>query len=99
MEQEVWSARVSDTVRSELRQHTFGSVQAPPQPGPQPKAVTLNKAAELIGVSKRTLWGHVQMGTLKVTRVGRRIIVPAQVLDKIAREGLPRLRQNRQSGP
>ncbi len=92
-------SKVSDTVRTELRQHTFGAVQAPSQPGPQPKAVSINKAAELIGVSKRTLWGHVQTGTLKVTRIGRRVLIPSHTLDRIVREGLPRLRQNRQLAP
>lgn len=85
--------KVSDTVRSELRQHGFGLPQLPPQPDALPMAVTLDKAAQLIGISKWTLGHHVNRGRIRVTRIGRRILIPTRTLDKLIQEGPPGLGQ------
>jgi len=86
-------SEVSDTVRRDLQHDDFSAPASQPPPRPQPKAVAVDKAAELIGVSTRTLWNHIQIGTLKVTRVGRRVLISSQTLDKVIQEGLPRLRE------
>jgi hypothetical protein len=44
------------------------------------------------GVSVWTLRKHQQMGNLRVTRIGRRVFLDAEELERIRREGLPSLR-------
>lgn len=46
---------------------------------------------ELGGVSTWTLRKHAGQGSLKVTRVGRRVFLNAEEIARIGREGLPSL--------
>jgi hypothetical protein len=47
---------------------------------------------ELGGVSTWTLRKHAGQGSLKVTRVGRRVFVNADELARISEQGLPSLK-------
>lgn len=95
---ETLANRGSDRVIRERRRESLHEPASEAGVAAQPKAVAVNKAAELIGVSPRTIWYYIQTGTLKVTRIGRRVLISSQTLEKIAREGLPRLTQKRQPG-
>lgn len=49
-------------------------------------------AAALGGISHWTLRKHAGEGRIKVVRLGRRVFVDAEELERIRREGLPSLR-------
>ena len=42
--------------------------------------VSAEEAAEMIGVSTRTIWKMIKDGSVKTTRVGKRVIVSVQSL-------------------
>jgi len=44
------------------------------------------------GISQWTLRRHIATGQIRVTRIGRRVFVDADELERIRREGLPSLR-------
>ena len=48
--------------------------------GLQPVSVGIETAAQLLGVSVRTLWSYVRDGTLPAARLGRRILIPYAAL-------------------
>jgi excisionase family DNA binding protein len=52
---------------------------------------SLDIAARLLNVSIWTLRSHARRGSLKITRVGRRVLVPAIELTRVANVGLPPL--------
>jgi hypothetical protein len=55
----------------------------------------LPEAAKLLrGISVWTLRKHVATGRLQVTRIGRRVFLYANELDRVRREGLPSLRSS-----
>jgi len=43
-------------------------------------AYSVKEAAELTGLSKRTITRQIQRGTLRSVRVSRRIVIPADAL-------------------
>ncbi len=49
-------------------------------------------ARALGGISPWTLRKHVGQGTVAVTRLGRRVFLRAEEIERIQREGLPPLR-------
>jgi hypothetical protein len=49
-------------------------------------------AKSLGGISVWTLRKHISNGGIRVIRLGRRIFLDAEELDRIRREGLPSLR-------
>jgi hypothetical protein len=50
----------------------------------------LPEAAKLLGgISVWTLRKHVFRGNVAVTRIGRRVFVPSEEIERIRREGLP----------
>jgi hypothetical protein len=51
-----------------------------------------NASRTLGGISIWTLRKHVAQGTVRVTKLGRRVFVSAEELARIQREGLPSLR-------
>jgi excisionase family DNA binding protein len=54
---------------------------------------SLDNAAEALGgISVWTLRKHIAQGHIRVTRIGRRILLGADELERIRREGLPSLR-------
>lgn len=53
---------------------------------------TMGEAArQLGGISSWTLRKHVTRGTLAVTRIGRRVLVSAQEIERVRQQGLPSL--------
>ena len=54
---------------------------------------SLSDAAQQLGrVSVWTLRKHAALGTLNVTRIGKRVLVSATELSRVQRDGLPPLR-------
>ena len=55
---------------------------------------------KLGGISQWTLRKHIEQGTIRVTRLGKRIFLSSQEIARIQREGLPSLkcRSGRASG-
>ena len=60
---------------------------------------SIDEAGRLLGgISPRPLRKHIAAGSVKVTRIGRRVLLPAEELERIRREGLPSLASGR-TGP
>jgi excisionase family DNA binding protein len=57
------------------------------------RAVSIARAAELVGLSKWTVYKYVSEGRLHSVRAGRRVLIPMETLDQLLREGLPSLRR------
>jgi excisionase family DNA binding protein len=58
-----------------------------------PILYSIQDAAEALGgISHWTLRKHVSAGRLRVVRIGRRVFLDADELERIRREGLPSLR-------
>ena len=49
----------------------------------------VSTAAKITGLSEHTLRRYVRAGWLKVTRCGRRVLIPAENLEKLVHEGAP----------
>ena len=53
-------------------------------------------AARMLGsISPWTLRKHIAQGTVKATRLGRRVFVPGEEIERIRAQGLPSLRPAR----
>jgi hypothetical protein len=53
----------------------------------------IEDAANLCGcISPWTLRKHIANGTVRVTRIGRRVFLPSEEIERIRRDGLPSLR-------
>ena len=50
------------------------------------------------GISPWTLRKHIAVGTVKVTRIGRRVFLPIKELERIQQEGLPSLASSKTAG-
>lgn len=57
---------------------------------PRALAVGVSEAAKLLGVSVYTIRNYVAQRRIRSVRVGRRVLVPLEVLEKVAVEGVPR---------
>jgi len=55
-----------------------------------PLAVGINEAAKMLGISPWTLRLYVGRGALRATHVGRRVLIPMEVLEKVTLEGVKR---------
>jgi excisionase family DNA binding protein len=57
------------------------------------KLFSVDDAASILGaVSPWTLRKHIANRTIQVTRIGRRVLLPLDEVERIRREGLPSLR-------
>jgi excisionase family DNA binding protein len=57
------------------------------------KLFSIEDAAGILGaVSPWTLRKHIANRTIQVTRIGRRVLLQAEEVERIRREGLPSLR-------
>lgn len=61
--------------------------QRPPAPGAV--LLSLDQAAALLGLSRRSLERMSQAGTLTTRRIGRRVLVPRAEVDRLANEASP----------
>jgi len=53
---------------------------------------SVEEAGRLLGgISPWTLRKHIAAGTVKVTRIGRRVFLTAEEVERIRRDGLPSL--------
>jgi hypothetical protein len=50
------------------------------------------------GISPWTLRKHIAVGNVRVTRIGRRVFLPIEELDRIQQEGLPSLASSKAAG-
>jgi hypothetical protein len=58
------------------------------------KLFDLNNASTVLGgISEWTLRKHIRNGTVKVTRIGKRVMVSSAEIARIAEVGLPSLRE------
>lgn len=58
----------------------------------EPHLFSVEDAGRLLGgISPWTLRKHIGVGNVKVTRIGRRVFLAAEELERIRREGLPSL--------
>ncbi len=62
---------------------------------PDARAVSIQRAAEFVGLSKWTLYKFVSEGRLQVVRAGRRVLIPMETVDSLLREGLSSLLRTR----
>ena len=54
-----------------------------------PKAVGINEAARLLGIRPSTLRVQVKQGRIRIVRIGRRVLVPMESIERVMREGIP----------
>lgn len=47
---------------------------------PQKIGYSIREACELSSLGRTTIYGHIAAGRLRVTRLGRRTIIPAEAL-------------------
>jgi excisionase family DNA binding protein len=52
----------------------------------RPIAVSVSRAATLVGVSRATIRAFAKSGRLQIARLGRRVIVPMNSLEQLVRE-------------
>lgn len=56
----------------------------------QSLTITVERAGQLLGISRGLAYELVHRGELPAIRLGRRIVVPARAIDDILRDGLER---------
>ncbi len=57
---------------------------------------SVEEAGRVLGrISPWTLRKHIAVGNVKVTRIGRRVLLDAEEVERIRREGLPSLARSR----
>ena len=49
----------------------------------QPKAISVQEAGKLLGISKNHAYTAAQDGVIPTIRIGRRLVVPMAALDKM----------------
>lgn len=65
-----------------------GSRRDAPTAPNAPLLLGISKAAELLGLSRSTLYQLVGTGRVRVIRIGRSVRIPRQELERLANEGL-----------
>lgn len=59
---------------------------------PKRLAVGVDEAAKLLGLSPFTIRNYIAGGKVRAVRVGRRVLVPMEVLERVMIEGLGKCR-------
>ena len=59
----------------------------------QRKAVSVDRAAELLSLSSQTIRNYIGQHRLRSIRVGRRVLIPMDTVEKVLRKGVPPLRR------
>lgn len=63
----------------------------PATPLPPKSLLSVREAAAALSVSPSSLRCWIRLGHIKPTRLGKRVLLPAGEVERIAREGLPTL--------
>lgn len=56
-----------------------------------PRRYSAKEAAALLGISGNSIYAHIRVGHIKAVRLGRKIIILGEEVDRILREGAPAL--------
>jgi excisionase family DNA binding protein len=51
-------------------------------------AVSVSEAGAVVGLSKHTIRAYVRSGRVRAVRFGRRVLIPVEEVQRIAREGI-----------
>ena len=63
---------------------------------PKARLFSVDEAGRVLGrISPWTLRKHIAIGNVKVTRIGRRLFLDAEEVERIRRQGLPSLARSR----
>ena len=93
---EAFAGRVAKDIGSEIERRLGGMKfpdrmpVEPQQKLAEPKAVGINEAARLLGVSPRTVHLYISQGKIRAVRFGRRVLVPMESIQKVLKEGVAR---------
>jgi excisionase family DNA binding protein len=81
----------NERMRKNLRARYKGRIF----PSPLPQYITVREVADLLGVSKRSVYGYLEMGKLQGMRVGNLLVVDAEQVRGFTRAttGRPRTRE------
>ena len=60
-----------------------------PVPPVPPPTYTAKQAAAALGISKNSFYAHRRAGHIPHIRIGKKILVPAHVIDNLLRCGMP----------
>jgi excisionase family DNA binding protein len=87
-----------EVLRSAREQLQLNSVAAASAPtaakedpssrAPEPKVVSIQEAARLVGLRPSTIRKYVAMGKIAFVRIGRRVLIPKEGIDELIRRGL-----------
>ena len=62
----------------------------------KPQLFSIDEAGRVLGgISPWTLRKHIAFGNVKVTRIGRRVFLAVEEIERIRQEGLPSLARGR----
>ena len=53
----------------------------------QPLTITVERAGQLLGISRGLAYELVRRGDIPAIRLGRRLVVPTRVIDELLRDG------------
>jgi excisionase family DNA binding protein len=60
----------------------------PPSPRLERRTYTVREAAAVLGIGRDSTYAAVQSGALVAIRVGRRMVIPRDVVERVLAEGL-----------
>lgn len=90
---------VQRVVRKELEavltQPALKEGRDPQSPTSRPLALSKAKAAQALGISVRTIDYCIANRGIRVTRIGRRVLVPLNSLEALLKQGIPEVRAPR----
>ena len=58
--------------------------------GAEPRVATVERAAELLGIGRTTIFGLIANGTLRSLKIGSRRLIPLQAIDEFIERRIPR---------
>jgi excisionase family DNA binding protein len=58
-------------------------------------ALSVQQAADALGIGRSTLWLHITAGTIQSVSIGRLRRIPREAVDRALREGLPPMPRKR----
>lgn len=93
------AAHIADQVRSKIKdlpqerpaivKHQWRERPDSERRGSKPLAVGISEAGKLLGLSPWTIRRYISNGRLQAVRVGKRVLVSMEVLEKVIVEGVP----------